>query len=341
MKDKIKWINCAKTIAILAVLIDHTAGIAYSNDNITRLSYFSVSLFVLISGMLRWKSNEKHQRNYIQSVKASCKSIVLAYLMATFVYHIVDNHRFDFEVYVQQLIYFNASSPFYYVMLYIQLMFIDRLLYTFIKKIPIKYDKILEFGFGCVLLVFVCMTTNRSNILGIYGGGGVLFGGTYLLLFYIGMLLSKHRIYEKVEFKRSCIFTVLFLFLSFCWWRFECVNQFKIDSYLPFGRGVNPPSISLTLMALLILNFSFGFFTLCEQIEKLSWITNIFGSLGKHTLYVFLYHRLYLDYFLRKYITMEYGILKLLIYFGVMIAGSILLEYFFVVIKKMVIESES
>ena len=35
---EIKWINCAKAIAIIAVLVDHTNGILYSNPNIATAS---------------------------------------------------------------------------------------------------------------------------------------------------------------------------------------------------------------------------------------------------------------------------------------------------------------
>lgn len=56
MKQEIKWINCAKAIAIFAVLIDHTNGILYTNANIAMASYYSVSLFILISGMLSYIS---------------------------------------------------------------------------------------------------------------------------------------------------------------------------------------------------------------------------------------------------------------------------------------------
>ncbi len=56
MKQEIKWINCAKAVAVFAVLIDHTNGILYTNANIAMASYYLVSLFILISGMLSFTS---------------------------------------------------------------------------------------------------------------------------------------------------------------------------------------------------------------------------------------------------------------------------------------------
>lgn len=60
-RKEIKWINCAKAMAILAVMIDHTNGILYTNHNVALASYFSVSLFVIISGMMSFLSNERHE----------------------------------------------------------------------------------------------------------------------------------------------------------------------------------------------------------------------------------------------------------------------------------------
>ena len=56
MKQEIKWINCAKAVAVFAVLIDHTNGILYTHANIAMASYYLVSLFILISGMLSFTS---------------------------------------------------------------------------------------------------------------------------------------------------------------------------------------------------------------------------------------------------------------------------------------------
>lgn len=62
----IKWIDCAKCLAILAVMTDHTNGILYTNQDIAYASYFSVSLFIIIAGMMSFLSNERHNLNCLQ-----------------------------------------------------------------------------------------------------------------------------------------------------------------------------------------------------------------------------------------------------------------------------------
>ena len=47
VKQRIKWIDCAKTVAIIGVLIDHNNGLLYTNQVIAKGSYFGVSLFIL------------------------------------------------------------------------------------------------------------------------------------------------------------------------------------------------------------------------------------------------------------------------------------------------------
>ena len=54
---QVAWINGAKLVAILAVLVDHTNGVLYINQEFALASYFSVALFVLLSGMTSYMTN--------------------------------------------------------------------------------------------------------------------------------------------------------------------------------------------------------------------------------------------------------------------------------------------
>ncbi len=100
MKKEIKWINCAKLVAILAVMIDHTNGILYTNPDIAMLSYFSVSLFIIISGMMSFFSNERHEElKWFQIFIRSSKNILLAYLIANAVYLIyITKYWFECQI---------------------------------------------------------------------------------------------------------------------------------------------------------------------------------------------------------------------------------------------------
>lgn len=51
IKKRIVWIDCAKMVAICAVVLDHSYGTLYSNSILGKLTYFSVGLFVLLLGV--------------------------------------------------------------------------------------------------------------------------------------------------------------------------------------------------------------------------------------------------------------------------------------------------
>ncbi len=172
-----------------------------------------------------------------------------------------------------------------------------------------------------VPIVFVAyLTTNYSNIFNIYGGGGKLLGGTYLIVFYLEMLLAKHYdTWGRYNIIKSIIISVV---LACAWWCFECRDYFHIDSLIPFGAGFNPPSITSITMSIIMIFASYGIFTTLEQCRYTRFITAFISWLGKYTLYIFLYHRLFLDYILTKFEFQSIQI-KRLIYFGAMIGGSI------------------
>lgn len=56
-RPRIAWIDCAKFAAIVGVLIDHTNGILYRNADIAAASYYSVSLFILLTGISSYIEN--------------------------------------------------------------------------------------------------------------------------------------------------------------------------------------------------------------------------------------------------------------------------------------------
>lgn len=111
-----KWINIAKVVAILAVLTDHTYMVLYDNDLILLGSFFSVSLFMLLSGYTFVIAAEK-KRNFTlwQLTKKNLTKIMIPYVGATFIYFIIDTHSFIFDEFLNRLFHFNMSIPFYYV----------------------------------------------------------------------------------------------------------------------------------------------------------------------------------------------------------------------------------
>lgn len=331
---EVKWINCAKSMAIIAVITNHTFRKLYTNYYITVASYFSVSLFIIISGMICYLSNEKHELGWFGTFVRSTRKIIAAYLLANFIYLIYTCQNFDLEIYLRYVFSFNISGPFYYVLLYLQLMLVCRPLYNIIKKVPEKYSVLWESGIGIIVLIVSSWTTNRTNVLNVYGGGGKLLGGTCLFLFYLGMLISKHDIFRNLTLKKCAAFTVIGSILYFILWSFTCYDHFALDAKLPFGTGFNPPGITLGSMGVVMLFLSCGVFSLFQFTKYLNWITSFCSWIGKHTLYIFLYHRLFLDYILPRFLETENIWLKRIVYLIIMFVGPIFIEHAFHWLKK-------
>lgn len=98
----------------MAVLIDHTYGILYNNEKIRYTSWFSVALFILISGITTYKSRKKNLAlNGYMAYWQKISGILNGYCVATALYLIAKYKCFDFEMYMDFLVHFNASGPLY------------------------------------------------------------------------------------------------------------------------------------------------------------------------------------------------------------------------------------
>lgn len=327
-KKHLKWIDGTKFIALMAVMIDHTAGVLRYSQRIQLISFFSVSLFILISGITAWIHEEKKQASSLKKYGTSIKKITYAYFGATFFYQIFNHKFFDFSQYFYYIIHFNASGPFYFVLLYLQILIFRQPFKVILRKFG--RDKREVFFEGIILVIIIGIshiTTLYTDILGVYGGGGKLFGGTYLILFYVGMLIAKHRLLEETK-TRAIGCTIVFGGLWFLWIYMNYKNIDSVDSFISAGNLVNPPGMIIMLSACLVLPFSFGLFEILNQI-RISWLSRIIEGVcyvGRHTLYIFLYHNLFLEYFLSPYVMIENIWLRRVVFLIVMIGGSLMVE---------------
>lgn len=330
MKKTEIWINLAKFIAIFAVLVDHSYGLLYHRSSIQFLSVYSVYLFILLMGITNYWSFERNFGNLKKKVLFGILHIGGAYILATAIYQVTAYHSFDLLRFLTALIYFNASGPFYFVLLYIQLLIAAPFLFYAMKlsynrymnsKVKIWTAHII---IGGGVLLTSSLTNRFTNILGIYGGGGVLFGGTYLFQLFLGMLIAENYRFLRGGF----LGFIVFLGLTICWWRFICLDHFSLDSRLPFGQPGSQASISAVLFALMVAGLVYNLDCIMSSFHFTKKISSIWSWLGKHTLYIFLYHRYFLDFWLARLEFLERNIwIKRISYITVMVFGSIAIEY--------------
>lgn len=319
-RQRKNWVDVAKFVAIIGVLTDHTYGILYRNECIKYSSWYSVSLFVLMMGVVAYWSMDKEFSG--KKTLKKCAKMLGAYLIATFVYCLFGSDAFNFAVLGKRIIHFDASGPLYFVALYIQLAIVGPVLYKIIQSIckcKLKNELVL---LGIIAIVS-SITTNYTNILSIYGGGGKLLGGTYLFLYTLGIIGGEHVCNIILKKRTVVLISCVGVVMVILWNRFICIDQFQLDSKLPFGAGINPPGLSLSLYAILLALTIWAL----EGVVGESRLFNTLALLGRHTLYVFLYHVFFLDYILVK-LDLQINIwLKRVVYFSVMICGSIAIEF--------------
>lgn len=332
-----KWVNIAKTAAILAVLVDHTYMVLYDNELIVIGAFFSVALFMLLSGYTFVISAEKKRNLTLwQLTKKNLMKMMIPYMGATFIYFLVDARCFIFSDFLNRLIQFNMSTPFYYVLLYFQVILLAPLLYGAASWGRNKgYIHLLNLG---CLVIFARFSNNMTNIMDVYGGGGVLGGGSYLILFYLGMMLKMYS--EKLRKLSSLLGSVIFGIMLALWYRFEFTDRFALDQKLGFGNGINPPGISGIVLACLIALTVFYLTNLLEKTENnlVNIGFKVCSVLGRSTLYIFLYHRLFMDYWLSRYYTFHNIWLKRIVYLGIMIFGSLGIKKILLSIRQIVKE---
>lgn len=84
--NRAHWVDMAKLLAIVGVMIDHTNGVLYTNQSIAFSSYYSVSLFILVMGVTNYWSYKKVYGSAITKVYKGCWKIFRPYICATFIY---------------------------------------------------------------------------------------------------------------------------------------------------------------------------------------------------------------------------------------------------------------
>lgn len=299
---RIVWLDAAKFTAIFTVLLNHTSGFLYDSDLISTFSACCIPLFVIIAGMTSYLSNQRHQMTWWTEFLHSSKSILAAYALATLIYQITDaaDHGkpllFDLETYILHLLRFDMEMIFYYVSLHLQLMLASRFLYRCIEGFPKRYRFLCEIAGGLLLLYFASFSIQYTNVLNLWGSGGKLFGGTCLFLYYLGMLLMKHGVFESVSRKKSLLFASITTLLLGLWLTLLLQLPTNIDLYFPFGNGYNPPGVSNSILALLVLFWVYGVFTLLQTLSVLRRFVAVVAFVGQHSLYIYLYQLFLLQY---------------------------------------------
>lgn len=325
-KSRVKWIDLAKAAAILAVLTDHLFKTLYFRQDIWYGTFFSVSLFVLVLGVTSYLSLHSLNGRVTQWICKRSTAILGPYLLATAIYTLYYYRRLDLEIYLDKVIHFNASGPFYYVLLYLQMIIVAPLLcQIFVLATRKRYALLVEAAGLILVLAFSYCSMRYTNILSVYGAGK-LFGGTYLVLFYLGMWFAKYL--EKINLKHWMIAVLLMVGLlgAVLSWQFMINNNFALDRIVFPNGGINPPFISIIVYTLFVGMVIFALGNIQTKVLE------VVSRLGKHTLHIFLWHFLIKELLDMIYLNaagtvLEQRLIKMILYFVCMIAIPLCIEF--------------
>lgn len=300
-KSHLRWIDAAKGVAIIAVIIDHSTGILFSNRIISLCSYFSVTVFVFLAGITSYYSSERHQKENIQNeIIRKAKSIIFPYAIATCVYQLVIDKRWEVSEYIRHLLQFDITPPFYFIVFYIQLIIISPYIYRLLNRWKGKKEKYIH-CIMVVLSVFISVLCIRYTfILDVWGGGKYLLGGSYLIVYFLGEISAHYGAFLRTS--KNLLKMLISIFVVFMCMVWLVKYEFRLDVWLdePFGPGLNPPGITLMIYGVCIVLLLYYIFSYAEitNIRLIKGVYMIISYIGHYSLYIFLYHKLVLDHLL-------------------------------------------
>ncbi len=295
------WINIAKICSAVGVVLQHVRGYVYSGDYIYYSVWWAVALFVMIGG---YNSYSSWQRRGSFQLKNKIWRIVSPYFVATLFYSIYNNHFLDGWDYLDNLFHFNASGPFYFVAVYIQLLTISPILIAVMEKCLTK--KWLLAIFTIAVITIGWFTTLYTNLFDIAFGGGNLFAGPWLIFWFAGMCIKFGEKFIIVE-QKTKKWIVIGLTIAIATWQYYFVNR---ELNLEWQSVFNGEQVGLTWAnALETILIFFWFKYTVELFESTSgslcaMMLRIPNLLGRHTLYIFLYHMIFL-YIYREHLQID------------------------------------
>ena len=338
--EKMRWVDIAKCVAILAVMTDHMRGSLYGSNSIQEITYFSVTLFILLMGVTTYWSFENPGVPFWEKVVKRIKSIFIPYIVAVFVYNCFAHKSFSWTDFWHDLILFDAAGPHYYVLLYIMLVTASPVLFCLIKKNDGKLSLksvLYEVLLGIVLFFLARICNLYTDFAGIYAIR--LFGGSYLLCLYLGMLFGRHYPKSIEANNKKYVFLILSLVLTTAMAILIYSRSLFLDKYTLLGSVVNPPGITLIVYAFsIMICIWLSDHIICRlNITLFNSIAFVVAYIGKHTLYIFLYHILLLR-LLNVYSEQIPRLIKIPLYYLVMIFVSILIGLFYQSTKDYIVK---
>ena len=279
-------------------------------------------------------------RGYVV-VRKRLLSIFCPYVLATILYSIYADRYFNMTEILKRMLHFSAAGPLYYVAVYMQLIIVTPVLIGLLKWCH-DSNRYVRYSFSLICILLICyFSVHYSNIFDIVIGGGNLLAGPWLLFWFIGMSIrstSKERIRTIDK-----TIAIVSLTVAIAIWQYVFVGMEVNLSLKPIFNGTQVGMTWANTLETILIFFWFKevFTPLGDTNSAAVGITQkkilLFTLapmefIGKHTLYIFLYHILFLTIY-RDWINISCILLSKLICLAFIIGMPVVLEIIVDIIK--------
>lgn len=235
--------------------------------------------------------------------------MVIAYVIATLFYSLYEGEITNPVYIAHSITHFDACAPMYYVAVYIWLMIATPVLAVTLGRKQGR-NRFIRFVTGLILVVIVSYyTTSYIDILGIILGGGKIFAGPWLLFHYMGMSIAS---YEEEIGKNLCKPALLLVnTIILIAWQYVFVYM-GYAAKVPAIFGYEDLLISWATLPEVILMLIWFIQMSVITGNKENALIKLMAVPGRYSLYIFLYHILFLKIYVTYMLTMMLNISHLL-----------------------------
>ena len=290
MKKRLNYIDIAKCIAIICIVLSHTVGYSTHLQPFRNFLYsFHVALFFMISGFL-FNTNKKT----FEFIKNKFIRIMIPYFIwgilflipyMLFSSGIKNTLNINAISDIKELLFntfYGNGNDFHLkqnsALWFLPALFTMEVIYYFIIKLVNKHPKLDLIALPIILLVNIITSTKLTFIFP-WGLNTTLNISIY---FYLGYLINKYKILEKIK----PIFIPVLLILGFIGFIF---NTQKI-TYMNYGYGI------IYLAMLSGICFSVAILLISKLINK----NRILEYIGQNTMGILIFHKIVLLLFQSK-----------------------------------------
>lgn len=290
MKERIKYFDLLRGLAIIGVVAIHSSGIGYTfpvdsvDFNFTviwrQLINFAVPMFLSISGFFLVNKNIETQNEYILFLKKQIPRVLIPYVIWSFLYLSISYIRgISLFVLIYKFFTFQTAGPFYFVILIIEYYILLPVLQKFATIKGLIYSSIISLC-SCSFIFYLRYYMKISLPLYIYGSAP-----SWLFFYILGMFIRKNGV------KLKNVTIIIFVLVGFGLSLIETfVVYYKFHS---IGDSVTAIKISSFVYSSFVILLAFKNYN--RKFNKIP--TSILTYLGQISYGIFLSHMFFMSTF--------------------------------------------